>query len=210
MRFWKAFPVCRAAPSASCPVSVNTWAQHRLRRRAVGENVTATFQATPDTCVWVHTCLWAELREATLANRHSCKLSGMPFQKTFGNQLLCVCPKKLSRHFSGIQLRLLNPCGYWGQFCMDMVLVLYLSRKYVTWWAVDWFCNVREKCGVRSTLCCVTSWHFSLPCSLLETQRHSLDLPSFVFCCLRWSLLWPGEWKEHACHVRWQWSNFCS
>lgn len=51
---------------------------------------------------------------------------------------------------------------------------------------------------------------FPPPCSLLETQRHSLGLPYFVFYFLRWSLLWPEEWKEHTCHARWQWSNFFS
>lgn len=51
------------------------------------------------------------------------------------------------------------------------------------WWAVDWFCNVGEKCGVRSTLCFMTSWRFPLPCSLLETQGHSLILFFYYLRC---------------------------
>jgi len=119
MRLWKAFPVCRAVPSASCPVSVNKWAQDRLCAWAVGtagDNVTAASQASPDTRIWVHNCLWAELREVGLAKIHSWKLSGTDFQKTFGNHLPYVWPEKLSQHFSGIQLRwLLNPCRDCGQ-----------------------------------------------------------------------------------------------
>lgn len=122
-------------------------------------------------------------------------------QKTFGNQLLCVCLKKLSKTLSGRQFRLLNPWGHWGQFCLDS----YVSSKYLTWWAVDCFCSAGEKHDIRCTLS-ITLWlgHFFLP--LLERK---MVLPIFpLLSFLKCSLLWREEWKEHTYHVRWQWSNF--
>lgn len=76
--------------------------QHRAQEQQTADNRTQLRQRLKEIletlpslqssalCVWVPTCPRAELREATLAHRHPCKLSGMRFQKTFENRLLFV------------------------------------------------------------------------------------------------------------------------